>query len=176
MSQEIGQLLSKIPIFSSLDSSSLHEIMPFFKQKEYSSGDVLFREDSPGDKLYIVVAGEIAIFKSTKNGKEATLAVRKEGDAIGEMSLFNDQRRFASARAVRQTTVLELSKSDFKRIVYEHPQVAYHVIGVLSSRIKESDLHVMHELKNKREQLDEAYRNIEAAAEALKGFKRELGV
>jgi CRP/FNR family cyclic AMP-dependent transcriptional regulator len=169
MSQSNQDLLQKIPVFSHLDSGSLDEIVPFFKEKTYGRGDILFQEDSVGDRLYIIIEGEIEIIKKVEETAEkTTLALRKNGDVIGEMSLFGEEPRFASARAAKQTRVLELSKLDFQRMLYEHPQVAYQVMRVLSSRLKQSDLCMLDELKKKKEQLREACESLERAAKTLK--------
>jgi CRP/FNR family transcriptional regulator len=169
MSQSNQDLLQKIPVFAHLDSGSLNEIIPFFKEKAYGSGNILFQEDSAGDRLYIIIEGEIEIIKRVQETAEkTTLAVRKNGDVIGEMSLFGEEPRFATARAAKETRVLELSKLDFQRMLYEHPQVAYQVMRVLSSRLKQSDLCMLDELKKKKEQLREACESLERAAKTLK--------
>ncbi len=175
MSREIIELLRKSPIFSSLDSDSLREILPLFKEKTYCSGDLLFRENTLGDALYIIIDGEIEITKRGKRGGEkTTLALRRSGDIFGEMALLDEQPRFASAQAVKDTKVLELSKSDFLTMLGEHPLVAYQLMRVLSSRVRQSDLHMIDELRKKNKQLGEAYNNLKAYAEALTESHQEL--
>jgi len=168
------ELLRKILIFSRLDSDRLREILPFLKQKEYQAGEILFRENAQGDKLFLIVEGEIEISKLDTNGQgRLILAVRKKGDVIGEMSVLSEEPRFADARALTRTKVIELSELDFQRMLYEHPQIAYQIMRVLTSRIRQADLHMMDELKQTRDQLGEAYQSIEAVARTLRKTKQE---
>jgi len=81
MSVEIIKLLRKTPIFSTLESSSLKKISGFFKEKTFSSGEVIFKEGTLGDVLYIIKAGAIRITQIAKEGEEETAQVlRREGD------------------------------------------------------------------------------------------------
>lgn len=175
MSQNTLELLQTIPIFSKLESDSLEEIVPLFKERTYQSAETLFRENTFGDRLYIIVDGQIAITKRERNGEESTnLALRRRGDIFGEMSLLDEEPRFATARAVKETRVLELSKPDFFTMLNDHPLIAYQIMRVLSSRLRQSDLHLVDELKKKNRQLGEAYHNLKSYAEALTKSNREL--
>jgi PAS domain S-box-containing protein len=175
LSQEIHELLRKTPIFSVLDSDSLKGISSLFQEKAYSPGDILFRENTLGDALYIITSGEIEIIKEGKRDEGKTiLALRRKGDIFGEMSLLGEEPRFATAIAVKKTNVLELSKSDFVSMLSDQPLVAYQIMRVLSSRVRQSDLHMIEELRRKNEQLCEAYENLKAFAEALRETNQQL--
>jgi PAS domain S-box-containing protein len=175
MPEELFELLRKILIFSKLDSDSLGAIVPLFKKRTYHHGDVLFRENTFGDKLYIIIDGEVEITKREKIGEETTrLALRRKGDIFGEMSLLDEEPRFASAKAAKETQVLELSKSNFLTMLSDNPLVAYQIMRVLSSRLRQSDLHMIDELRKKNKQLSEAYDNLKSYAEALTQSHQEL--
>ncbi len=168
-------VLQTIPIFSSLDFDSLKKVVPLFQGKAYEEGEILFRENSYGDRLYIIVDGEVAIRKKEKSGEESTeLALRRKGDIFGEMSLLDEEPRFATARAIKPTSVLELSKSDFVSMLNNHPLIAYQITKTLSSRLRQSDLHLVGQLRQKNEQLEEAYQNLKTYAQALTDSNREM--
>lgn len=169
------ELLQTIPIFTKLDPDSLKEIVPHFQERTYQSGEILFQENTLGDRLYIIVEGQIAISKRQRGDRESTeLALRRRGDIFGEMSLLDEEPRFATARAVKDTRLLELSKSDFLAMLNDHPLIGYQIMRVLSARLRQSDLHLVEELKKKNRQLGEAYQNLKSYAEALTESNREL--
>jgi len=175
MLQTTLELLVTIPIFSKLDRDSLKEIVPLFQEKTYEAGETLFRENTFGDRLFIIVDGQVAISKKERRAEESTeLALRRRGDIFGEMSLLDEEPRFATARAVKKTFVLELSKPDFFTMLNDHPLIAYQIMRILSSRIRQSDLHLVDELRKKNKQLSDAYHNLKAYAEALTDSNREL--
>lgn len=175
MSSSTCELLQSMPIFANLDSETLIKIVPLFTEKRYREGEVLFQENTLGDRLYIIVDGEIEIGKRQRREDDTTrLALRRTGDIFGEMSLLEEEPRFASAKAVKDTIVLELSKPDFLRMLGEHPLVGYQIMRILSSRLRQSDLHLVNELRKKNRQLEEAYNNLKSYAEALTDSNQEL--
>jgi CRP/FNR family cyclic AMP-dependent transcriptional regulator len=158
MSAEVMKLLRKTPIFSTLDSNSLKRIWEFFKERIYSSDEVLFKEGTLGDTLYIIKEGAIKITRSAKEGEEeSSRALRREGDIFGESGFIDESPRPATAQAIKTTKVYQLSRSDFLTILNNHPLVAYQIVKVLSSRIKQSDLRSIEELKERNEQLQQAF-------------------
>ncbi len=173
MSAEIVKLLRKTPIFATLDSSSLKNIARFFKEKTYSSEEVLFKEGTLGDTLYIIKEGAIKITQKDRDGeKEKSRALRREGDIFGESGFLDESPRPATAQATKTTKVLQLSRSGFLTILNNHPLIAYQIVKVLSSRLKQSDLRIIEELKEKNEQLQQAYLSLQ---EKLKIKESEKG-
>jgi PAS domain S-box-containing protein len=157
MSAETIKALRKTPIFSTLDSSSLKKIAGFFKGKTFSVDEVLFKEGTLGDTLYIIKQGAIKITRSAKEGDEETSrSLRREGDIFGESGFIDESPRPATAQATMVTKVLELCRSDFLTILNNDPLIAYQIVKVLSSRLKQSDLQQIEELKEKNEHLQRA--------------------
>lgn len=169
MSAEIMKLLRKTPIFSTLDSNSLKKIWEFFKERTYSSDEVLFKEGTLDDTLYIIKEGAIKINRSAKEGEEEiSRTLRREGDIFGESGFIDESPRPATAQAIKTTKVFQLSRSDFLTILNNHPLVAYQIVKVLSSRIKQTDLRQIEELREKNEQLQQAYQTLQTEVGELK--------
>jgi len=169
MSAEVIKLLRKTPIFSTLDSSSLKRIFGFFKERTYSTDEVLFKEGTLGDTLYIIKEGAIKIARTAKDGEEeASRALRREGDIFGESGFLDETPRPATAQTIKISKVLQLSRSDFLTILNNHPLIAYQIVKVLSARLKQSDLRAIEELKEKNEQVQQAYRALQQEIEMLK--------
>ncbi len=173
MSVEIVKLLRKTPIFSTLDSSSLKKISGFFKEKTYSSDEVLFKEGTLGDTLYIIKEGVIKITRAAKEGEEETSRVlRREGDIFGESGFIDESPRPATAQATKTTKVFQLSRSDFLTILNDNPLTAYQIVKVLSARLKQADLRVIEELKDKNEQLQQTVQVLQDNPERTKSKDR----
>jgi PAS domain S-box-containing protein len=165
MSVDIIRLLRKTPVFLTLDSSSLKKISGFFKEKTYFSGELFFKEGTLGDTLFIIKEGAVKIGKEAKEGEEETSQIlRREGDIFGESGFLDESPRPVTAQATKETKVLQLSRSDFLTILNDHPLIAYQIVKVLSSRLKQSDLRIIEELKEKNEQLQKAYHTLQEMA------------
>jgi len=154
MSLDIVKLLRKTPIFSTLDSASLKQISGYLKERSYSTGDVLFKEGTLGDKLYIIKEGAIRISKEAKEGEEETSQVlRREGEVFGEAGFLDEVPCPVTASADKPTKVLRLSRSNFLTILNQHPLIAYQIVKALTARLKQSDLRIIDDLKERNEQL-----------------------
>ncbi len=66
----------------------------------YMAGEVIFRQGYPADHAYVVLTGEVEIYRETADGSEERLAVLPPGQMFGEMGVLDDAPRSASARAV----------------------------------------------------------------------------
>ncbi len=75
--------------------------------KVLKKSEYLFREGDPSVAMYVIKTGKLGILKS-KGNSEITLAELGPGDMVGEMAFFDQKPRSASARALADTTVIEL--------------------------------------------------------------------
>ncbi|MEW6668730.1 MAG: TIGR02266 family protein [Thermodesulfobacteriota bacterium] len=73
-------------------------------EETYTDGQVIFKEDSPGDWIYMVLSGQVEITK-TMEGREIVIEVLKEGEVFGELGFIGGIRRTAGARAVGKTVL-----------------------------------------------------------------------
>jgi len=80
---------------------------------DYDIGEVVFNEGDPGDALYIVDSGQLAIIKNMDTDTPVTLGYRGEGSLLGEISLLSDAPRAASAIATQPTTLLAIPRDTF---------------------------------------------------------------
>ena len=80
----------------------------------YSNGQIIFNENSPGDWVYIILSGNVEIFRSI-NGKKCVLTNLKAGDVFGEMAFLGNTKRTASAAAVGDTVIAAIDRDTLDR-------------------------------------------------------------
>ncbi|HET7338814.1 MAG TPA: cyclic nucleotide-binding domain-containing protein, partial [Candidatus Dormibacteraeota bacterium] len=124
--------------FSTLTLEQLASIDRLMVTRHYVKGESVFRRGDVGGELYVVVDGEIRIHLD-HDGREVTLARQPTGSVVGEMSVFDDQPRSASAQAMSATTVRVLRRDRLQAIVHEHPEVLLEFIKNLSERLRAMD-------------------------------------
>ncbi|MRG73553.1 cyclic nucleotide-binding domain-containing protein [Alphaproteobacteria bacterium HT1-32] len=78
-------------------------------QKIYFAGNTIFNEGETGTRAFLIKEGEVEIRKQLGN-REILLGTIQKGSIFGEMALIDDQPRSASAVAVRDTTVIIISR------------------------------------------------------------------
>lgn len=127
--------LKRISIFSSLATQELRMIAQVTQEEEYEQSEVLFAQGDQGDSMFFVLSGKISIFAGVPPRIEV-LTVFEKGDFFGEMGLFDDKPRSASAMALEASHLLVLHKSDFRELIAEYPEVALGIMKELNQRIR----------------------------------------
>lgn len=103
--------------------------------REFGPQEVIFREGDDSREMFIVVAGEVEIFKTSGRG-EVKLARMIRGDFIGEMSLLESLPRSASARALTAVKLLAIHPGGFLLKIRRDPTFAFELMQALSRRIR----------------------------------------
>ncbi len=101
--------------------------------RSFKDNTMIFCENEPGNELYIIQSGKVKITKIVD--EEVLLAVLKQGDIFGEMSLLDNRPRSASAITFGDVTILAINKSNFEGMVQAQPQLATRLIQLLSERL-----------------------------------------
>ena len=130
--------LKQVPLFTALTLEQLASVDRLMVTRQYAKGETLFRRGDVGGELYVVVEGDVRVHLD-HGGQEVTLVRHRAGSALGEMSVFDEQPRSASAQAMTDTTVRVLRRDRLQAIVHEHPEVMLEFIKNLSQRLRAMD-------------------------------------
>ena len=76
---------------------------------KFKKGEMVFKENSFGNEMYIIKAGKIQVSKNI-NDKKVVLGVLEDNEFFGEMSLFTQKRRTAAAMALEDSKLIVISK------------------------------------------------------------------
>lgn len=104
-------------------------------------GEVLFEEGDESNAMYIILSGEMLVYKKNK-----IIARRKVSEYIGEMGLIESEPRSASIRAEEKSKLLEITKDEFQKEFSHHSQSLFALLKTLSNRAR-TDLDVIDEMK-----------------------------
>jgi CRP/FNR family transcriptional regulator, cyclic AMP receptor protein len=121
--------------FSTLTLEQLATIDKLMVTRHYLKGDTIFSKGDVGSELFVVLEGEIRVHLD-HDGVEVTLARLGDSKVVGEMSVFDDQPRSASAQASENTTVRVLRRDRMQAIVHEHPELLLEFVKNLSQRLR----------------------------------------
>jgi CRP/FNR family transcriptional regulator len=131
-----GQVLAKVPIFSSLAEDELGFVSQRAVPRHYSAGQMVFGEGEACTGLYVVAQGHVRIFKSSAGGREQVLSIEGPGSSVAELPVFDGGNYPASVVAIDEATLLFVSKQDFQALCLAHPQVALKVLRVVGARLR----------------------------------------
>ncbi len=107
----------------------------------FKAGETVYREGDPGAEMFIVQSGAVRVFRDM-GGQEQVLAVMEKGDFFGEMSVLEGLPRTASARALEDTELIEITSTVFDRMIRGNIEIAVRMLRKLSTRLQEANRRV----------------------------------
>ncbi len=104
--------------------------------RTFERGAILFTEGDPSEYVLVVLSGQLKLTKSTVDGHQVLLEIRRTGDLIGELAAIDGQPRSAAAHAIDPLTVLSIPASVFRGLLAQHPELALAVMTILAAKIR----------------------------------------
>jgi CRP/FNR family transcriptional regulator, cyclic AMP receptor protein len=134
-------------LLDGLDDAVRRTVVAACRRRAFARGEVLFHEGDPGDAVFVVTKGRVAIRVSTPLGDVATLAVMGPGDSFGEMALLrSDRTRTASAVALEASEALSLRHDEFVALRHRDPSVDALLICALTARVERLNTRLLEAL------------------------------
>jgi DNA-binding SARP family transcriptional activator/CRP-like cAMP-binding protein len=157
------KILSRNPLMASLPQREIRRLLATLKQLEFPPGIILFREGDHGDRLYLILEGQLEIIKALGTPDEHLLNICVAGDYIGEMCLLDpDRLRTASVRTGSPVKLLEMTQADLDALLNEYPSIGYAMARLLSQRLEASETRMSLELNTKIRQLSQACSHLQS--------------
>ncbi|HNR91044.1 MAG TPA: patatin-like phospholipase family protein [Dokdonella sp.] len=121
----LRDMLHSLPLFRPLDEAALagleHELQYF----ALPGGAVLFEQGEESDALYVLKSGSLGAFRSEGTEPAVLVGTISAGETVGEVGLLLGTPRNATARALRDSELLRLSRADFEKLIEHHPQAMF---------------------------------------------------
>ncbi|OGR43440.1 MAG: hypothetical protein A2X28_00920 [Elusimicrobia bacterium GWA2_56_46] len=170
--------LKNVPLFKNFSAQMLEEFSAAFKRVSYKAGEIIFREKSEGDTLFVIVGGQVVIEKGLDEASRdfKQLAILSDGEFFGEMSVLEGGVRFAQARAEKDSSLYEIKRPDFLRFIKDHPEngiaVFTEILSVTARRLQHtsSELTMLFDLSGL------VLREHKSAAEFIRSTVEEISI
>jgi CRP-like cAMP-binding protein len=101
---------------------------------QYRTNDHIFAQGDTANDIFYLREGKVKLTVLSKQGKEAVVAILKEGEFFGEGCLAGQQLRMATATALSECLVMKLEREAVLRLIHEEPSFAELFVGHLLSR------------------------------------------
>ncbi len=97
--------------------------------------EIIFLEAQKGKNLYFLITGNIKLYKTNEEGKEAVIHFVEPGEFFAEIILFLENRYPVSALAIKNSYLLSIDSSKLFKLVEQSPDFAMKLIGVFAQRL-----------------------------------------
>jgi len=134
--EDTSRCLKELAIFSRLEWDEVKLICEKAYEKRYQKGEVIFLESNDDDKLYILLSGRVKLLMLSPEGKEKVLTILQEGDILGEMSLFDQDKHPLTAEVIEEARLVMVDLADLEDIIMKNPRVAIKIIEALARKTR----------------------------------------
>jgi CRP/FNR family cyclic AMP-dependent transcriptional regulator len=152
--------LREVGLFGGLSDGALEGLARAHAIVELNAGDFVFREGEPGREMFVVLDGEVELFRTVR-GAEVPVALVSRNDWFGEMSILDILPRPTSARVAVRAGLLRLTAHDLD-VLYRKDLKCYTLFV----------LNIAREMSRRLRIADAVVANMNVAASALQPTAR----
>jgi CRP/FNR family transcriptional regulator, cyclic AMP receptor protein len=131
-----GRTLREIALFRQLSDSERETLAHQIVRRNYGRNEIIFSQGDRADGLYIVVDGHVSISRQSPQGDELIIAVYEPGEYFGELALFDEEPRSASATAIDDSVMLFLSRAAFRAFLHANPSAVLTCLEVIVRQLR----------------------------------------
>ena len=117
----------------------------------YRKDEVVFRQGDPADSVFYIRDGECKVTVVSERGKEAVVAIHKNGDFLGEGCLIGQSRRIATVRTMTECEIMRLDKAAMVRVLHDEPEFSELFMSHLLTRNARVEADLVDQLFNSSE-------------------------
>lgn len=163
--------LAGLPLFSALSTGEIENLSQLWKNSTIDADSIIFTKGDPGETIYLIRSGSVSISVPALENQPLILSILKDGDLIGELTLFEDVQRTATATSNTKTNLLEMPRKDFIEFLKSHPEAALSLIRMLGHRLQNANLMVTEQAtRNVNEEIERELTTSERFADAFANF------
>ncbi len=147
--------IENVPLFANLPAAQLESLRKDAVRQLFKAGETIFNHGDLPEYLYIVEQGIIDIVLPAK-GEEIILASLEEGSFFGELSVFDQHPRTATARATMEASLICIPLTSIAALTNRSPTASRQFMSVIIHRLRTADeLLARVQIKNLNEVVDE---------------------
>ncbi len=160
---EYSPFLKRVYFLEKLHVSEIDSIARLCIQEKFAKGSVIFVEGAAADKFYIVMDGEVDVWKDYGDHRRRLLASHGPGHFFGEMALVDELPRSATLLARTDTLALSIERDAFHTLIRSNVSIALSVMKSISLMLRTSNEAFVKDLTEQNARLEMAYSELKAA-------------
>ena len=129
-------VLNSNPLFRGLPEPTLQRIVELGANKAYAKDETVYRQGEPGNALYGVISGEVAISTVSKSGQVLRLNTQMPGEITGEIALLDGGVRTATATMAQAGMLFVLPRAPMMTLLESEPSLAIHFLELICQRVR----------------------------------------
>lgn len=172
---DLDEVLSQVPLFALLDAQERAALATRIDRASFPAGAIIFRKGDPGDRMFVVTAGEVEVSLTSDTGDKIVLDTEGVGDFFGEISLLDGGPRTATAVAKKDVDALVIDRGDLDEFIATHPAAALDLLASLGRRLRETNRLLRHTVaRNVNREEEDKRTTVQKIADWISDFSGSL--
>ncbi len=113
ISEDVLAALQPMEFTRNLEPRHLVKLASMATEVTFEEGETIFHEGDTGEMIYLIMAGQVAIYIRVPERGHVTILTVEPGRLLGWSSLFPPYHKTAGARAVKPTRALAVNATRF---------------------------------------------------------------
>ncbi len=126
-----GNVLEDFALFRTLSSEQRLKALGAMVRRDLVRGQMLVAQGEPSDSLFMVLHGALAVRRA---GDLEPIAELRAGEVVGEIGFFANIPRTADVIAIRDTSVLVLTRGAYQELAQDAPALVEALLAALARR------------------------------------------
>ena len=123
-------------LFSYLSPRNLAQLAAIASLETHRKGETIFTEGDDADALWVLLKGQVKVYKVSPDGREQVLRIVRAGESFAEAAALARSPFPAGAEATARSTTTRFPADDFLRLLEASPQLATNMIVALSQLLR----------------------------------------
>lgn len=131
------ELWHAVPYLQGLPDAVIGDLAVVATRHVYAQGSVVFMEGEATAGLFLVEQGAVKICRFAADGREHILHLVHRGDTFNDVSALDGGENPACAMAFSDATLWRVTRPDLRRVVNQHPALAWALIESIARRARQ---------------------------------------
>ena len=131
--------LKRCDIFNGLSKSDLDKVAALAQERIIPKKEIIYSPEDKNEAMFILKKGRVRIFKLSADGKMMTLAILKDMDIFGTMSLIKGGASKAYAETLDDSYICAIRQEDFHNLIKEMPEIALGLVEKINQKLEEAE-------------------------------------
>jgi CRP-like cAMP-binding protein len=132
------KIIARLPFFRHLPPEAIAEINRLLQDRDAPAGKTIYFEGDPAQYLYLVAMGKVKLIRQTGTVQEVLLDILRGGEYFGSVGMSAGDNYRETAIAQTDCCILQISSTDFEKILSRYPEVTVKVLQVVGQRLENS--------------------------------------
>ena len=133
MKEELKQGL----LFARLSEEQLERVARRAVRVRLGDGEPLFQQGDPAERFYLVLSGQIKLYRLSPSGNEKVIEIVMPGSTFAEALMFLERPRYpVGAQALGAAEVISIDAVDFAQMLKGSVETCFLLLGDMSQRLR----------------------------------------